>query len=76
VNRQGFCGSTATALDGSGIARKLADCRQLSGSSTAQKKQKPAEGRALQPVEPGKLIAVAGVSFPDIASGSQAVIFR
>ena len=39
--RQGFCGSTATALDGSGIARKLADCRQLSGSSTAQKSRSP-----------------------------------
>src|SRR6516162_8873025 len=35
--RQGFCGSTATALDGSGIARKLADCRQPSGSATPRK---------------------------------------
>jgi hypothetical protein len=39
-------------------------------------KQKPAEGRALHPVEPGKLCDLAVASFLDNQTGRQAVIFR
>jgi hypothetical protein len=49
--------------------------RQLLEHSRPEK-QKPAEGRALHPVETGEFQSLAGLRFPDIASGSQAVIFR
>jgi hypothetical protein len=44
--------------------------------ANSPEKQKPAEGRALHPVETGETRDLAVPSFPDIASGSQAGNFR
>jgi len=54
ADHKAFRGSTASVLDGERNAGKLAGCRQPLGANNPEK-QKPAEGRALHPVKPGKL---------------------
>ena len=39
-------------------------------------KQKPAEGRALHPVETGEFLSLAGLRFREIPTGRQAENFR
>jgi hypothetical protein len=74
ANRQGFRASIATMLDAAANAAKLAAVVNLLEPNSPEK-QKPAEGRALHPVETGKL-HVWQQQLPEIASGRQAVIFR
>ena len=76
ADHKGFCGAAVSTVD---AARPMtASWRAVVNllEPDSPEKQKPAEGRALHPVETGEFQSLAGLRFPDIASGSQAVIFR